>query len=140
MENKFSRLCDLFSAWRTVLHQTSCQNITNPIYLIVELIVLKQAKRELEDAPRDVIQDIFALFDDLMAGKHLSMPISRPLSSIAKGLHELRLSGRAGEYRVFYVIRVGAAIYVLHATSKKTQKADRRTLALIQTRLRSLGL
>jgi len=106
----------------------------------MELIVLKQAKRELQDAPRDIIQDVFALFDDLMAGKHLSMPISRPLPSVAKGLHELRLSGRAGEYRVFYVIKVNDAIYVLHATAKKTQKTDRRTIELIQTRLRSLGL
>lgn len=106
----------------------------------VELIVLKQAKRELGDAPKDIIQDVFALFDDLMAGKHLSMPISRPLSSIGKGLHELRLSGRAGEYRVFYVIRVGDAIYVLHATTKKTQKTDRRTVELLKTRLRSVGL
>ena len=106
----------------------------------MDLIVLKQAKRELQDAPRDIIQDVFALFDDLMAGKHLSMPISRPLPSIAKGLHELRLSGRAGEYRVFYVIKVNDAIYVLHATSKKTQKTDRRTIELIQTRIRSLGL
>jgi phage-related protein len=106
----------------------------------MELVVLKQAQRELKDAPKDIIEDVFALFDELMAGKHLSMPISRPLPSIAKGLHELRLSGRAGEYRVFYVIRVGAAIYVLHATSKKTEKTDRRTTDLIKSRLRSLGL
>jgi phage-related protein len=106
----------------------------------MDLVILKQARRELEDAPRDMIEDVFALFDDLMAGKHLIMPISRPLPSIAKGLHELRLSGRAGEFRVFYVIRVGAAIYVLHATHKKSQKTDRRTIDLIKMRLRSLGL
>ncbi|MGE4234724.1 MAG: type II toxin-antitoxin system RelE/ParE family toxin [Bacteriovoracia bacterium] len=80
------------------------------------------------------------MFDDLMAGKNLTMPISRPLPSIAKGLHELRLSSRAGEYRVFYVIRVDDAIYVLHATAKKTQKTNRRTIDLIKTRIRSLGL
>ncbi len=79
-------------------------------------------------------------FDDLMAGKHLSMPISTPLPSVAKGLHELRLSSRAGEYRVFYVIRVNDAIYILHATAKKTQKTDRRTIELIKTRLESIGL
>ncbi len=106
----------------------------------MELVILKQAKRELQDAPNDIIQDVFALFDDLMAGKHLSMPISRPLPSIAKGLHELRLSGRAGEYRVFYVIRVREAIYVLHATSKKTQRTDKRTTEVVKSRLRSLGL
>jgi hypothetical protein len=63
----------------------------------MDIIILKQAKRELGDAPPDVIQDIFALFDDLVAGKKLSMPVSRPLSSVAKGLHELRISGRRGQ-------------------------------------------
>ncbi len=106
----------------------------------MELIVLKQAKRELKNAPRDVIEDVFALFEDLMAGKHLSMPISRPLPSIAKGLHELRLSGRAGEYRVFYVILTSIAVYVLHATQKKSEKTDKQTVNLIKTRLRSLDL
>lgn len=106
----------------------------------MELIILKQAQRELKDAPKDIIHDVFALFEDLMAGKKLSMPISRPLPAIAKGLHELRLSGRAGEYRVFYIVRVGSAIYVLHATQKKTQKTDRHTSDLIKIRLRSLGL
>jgi phage-related protein len=106
----------------------------------VELIVLRQASRELRDAPRDIIEDVFALFDELAAGKHLSMPISRPLSSIAKGLHELRLSGRSGEYRVFYVIKVGSAIYILHATQKKSQKTDRKTIELVKMRLRSIGL
>jgi phage-related protein len=106
----------------------------------MKIAVLKQAQKELKDAPQDVIVDVFALFDDLAAGKHLSLPISRPLPSIAKGLHELRLSGRAGEYRVFYLIKVGDAIYVLHATAKKTEKTDKRTTEVIKTRLRSLGL
>lgn len=52
----------------------------------MDVVILKQAKRELEDAPKDIITDVFALFDDLMAGKHLGMPISRLLPSIAIGL------------------------------------------------------
>jgi phage-related protein len=68
----------------------------------------------------------------------LGMPISRPLPSIAKGLHELRLSGEGGEFRVFYVIKVGDAIYVLHATQKKKQALDIKTRALLLNRLRSI--
>ena len=106
----------------------------------MEIVILKQAKRELRDAPQDIIQDVFALFDDLAAGKMLSMPISRPLPSIARGLHELRLSGERGEYRVFYVIRVGDAIYVIHATEKKKNELARKTAELLKNRIRSLGL
>lgn len=106
----------------------------------LEIVVLKQAQRELKDAPKDVISDVFALFDDLAAGKKLGMPTSRPLPSVGKGLHELRLSGRAGEYRVFYVIKVGDAIYVIHAATKKKEAMDRQTMELIRQRMRSLGL
>ena len=104
------------------------------------IVVLGQAQRELRDAPPDVIQDVFALFDDLAAGKMLSMPISRPLPSIARGLHELRLSGERGEYRVFYVIRVGDAIYAIHAMEKKKNEIDKRTENLLKIRIRSIGL
>jgi len=105
----------------------------------MNLIVLKQARRELQDAPADIIEDVFSLFDDLMAGKHLNMPISRSLPSIAKGLHELRLSGGAGEFRVFYVIRTKEGIYIIHATEKKTQKTDQRTIGLLKKRIRELS-
>lgn len=106
----------------------------------MEVVVLKQAERELKNAPKDVLIDMFALFDDLAAGKKLSLPISRPLPSIGKSLHELRLSGRSGEYRVFYVIKVANAIYVIHATSKKKQALDQQTVDLLKQRMRSLGL
>lgn len=106
----------------------------------MEIFVLKQAEKELRDTPPDIRADVFSLFEDLVAGKKLSMPISRPLSSIAKGLHELRLSGRGGEFRVFYAIRVGDAIYVIHATQKKTQGLDRKTIEVLKGRLRSVPL
>lgn len=103
-------------------------------------MVLKQAKNEILGAPKDVIIDVYSLLDDLTHGKKLGLPISRLLFSIAKGLHELRLSGKAGEYRVFYMIKVGDAIYVLHATEKKKQELDRKTANLLKTRMRSIGL
>ena len=106
----------------------------------LELIVLKQVERELKEGPKDIVPDIFALFEELMNGKKLGLPVSKALPSIAKGLHELRLSGRYGEYRVFYVIKVKRAIFILHATSKKTQKIDRRTIDLLKLRMRNLDI
>ena len=106
----------------------------------MDIVILKQAKRELRNAPPDAIQDIFALFDDLAVGKKISMPISRPLPSVAKGLHELRISGKRGEYRVFYVIFVGNAIYIIHAAVKKKNELDIKTVRLLKARIRSLEL
>ena len=106
----------------------------------MRIVILRQAERELKTAPKDILIDVFSLLDDLAQGKKLSLPISRPLSSIGKGLHELRLSGRFGEYRVFYVIRVLDAIYVIHASTKKKMALDRRTADLLRQRIRSLNL
>ena len=63
----------------------------------MNIIVLKQAEKELLDGPKELMEDIFSLFDELSQGKNLGMPISRPLPTIARGLNELRLSGKSGE-------------------------------------------
>ena len=106
----------------------------------MNIVVIKQAERELKQVPQDIRVDIFALFEDLAAGKSLGMPISRPLPLLGKGLHELRLSGRSGEFRVFYIVRIGDAIYILHVTQKKSQKTDKRTIETVKARMRSVGL
>lgn len=104
----------------------------------MEIVVLRQAEKELKDGPKELMQDIYSLFDELSQGKTLGMPISRPLPSIVRGLHELRLSGKGGEFRVFYFIKIGDAIYIIHAASKKKQAIDKRTIDLLKTRVRSI--
>ena len=104
----------------------------------MDIVVLKQAEKELKNGPKELMENVFSLFEELSQGKFLSMPISRPLPSIFKGLHELRLSGRAGEFRVFYYIKIGDAIYVVHASSKKRQAMDKRTIDLLKNRIGSI--
>ena len=106
----------------------------------MDIVVLPQARRELKKAPNTVLSDAFALFNKLAHGIKLSMPISRPLPSIAKGLHELRIPYRDGAYRIFYVIKIDNAIYVLHGLKKKTQKLDKKTKEIILSRIRSIKL
>ncbi len=104
----------------------------------MDIVILNQADRELRKAPKEVITDAFSLFEDLEKGKKLSMPISKPLPKIAKGLHELRLEYKDGIYRVFYVFKTKEAIYVIHAAKKKTQKIDQKTKSLILKRVKGL--
>ncbi len=106
----------------------------------MDIVLLKQAERELKDFPTEVLIDVQSLFERLSDGETLSMPISRPLNSIAKGLHELRLSYTAGEVRVFYAIRVKDAIYVLHAAQKKKQELDKKTRELLMQRMKREGI
>jgi phage-related protein len=66
------------------------------------------------------------------------MPLSRNLSSVHPGLHELRLKDRSGQVRFFYFVKRGDAIYLLHAFKKKTQEIPRKELDLILKRIREI--
>lgn len=104
----------------------------------MRVVILKQAKKELQRAPKETLLLVDELLDDLEQGRQLSLPISRPLFSIGKGLHELRLSAVSGEYRVFYFIKTRDAIYILHASHKKKQGLDRKTFELLRSRMKGL--
>ncbi|MDO9182018.1 MAG: type II toxin-antitoxin system RelE/ParE family toxin [Bacteriovorax sp.] len=104
----------------------------------MRIIVLKQVEKELKEAPKEIKENIISLFQDLAQGKILSMPISRSLYNIQKGLHELRLSSRAGEFRVFYFLKQNDSIYIIHAFLKKKQLIDTRTSELLRKRIRSI--
>jgi len=53
----------------------------------------------------EVLADYFAAVSRLEKGEILTMPRSRNLSGIHKGLYELRLKDAAGQYRFFYFIK-----------------------------------
>lgn len=104
----------------------------------MEIRVLPPVTREIEKEPLHLKESIFGALARLEQGETIGLPLSRPLPSIWKGLHELRFSYQAGEYRVFYFIRVREAIYVIHGMKKKGQTIDRKAVKLLQTRIRSL--
>lgn len=46
----------------------------------------------------------------------------KPMSSIGKGVREIRVRDQSGAYRVIYVAKFEDAVYVLSAFQKKQQK------------------
>ncbi len=74
----------------------------------------------------------------LESGQNLTLPLSRPLFAINRGLHELRLKDRSGTYRVFYFIKRGDGIYIIHAFVKKTQDLPQKELEIVKKRLRDI--
>jgi phage-related protein len=91
--------------------------------------------QELSPELRGEFLDAVAL---LAAGQVLAMPLSKNLSSIHPGLHELRLKDRAGQVRVFYFVKRGEAIYMLHAFKKKTQELPRKEIDLVLKRIKEI--
>jgi len=61
----------------------------------------------------------------------------KPMASVGKGVYEIRIHVR-GAWRVMYVARFEAAIYVLHAFQKKTQRTAKADLEIAAKRYRSI--
>ena len=74
----------------------------------------------------------------LAEGEILSMPLNRNLSNIYRGLHEIRLKDAFGSIRIFYFLKKGDAIYMLHAFKKKTQELPKKEIELVLKRIREV--
>ncbi len=66
------------------------------------------------------------------------MPISRTMPSLGKAVHELRLKDRSGQFRVIYFVKVGDAIYLVHAFKKKTQQTEQKDIKVSIQRIKRL--
>jgi phage-related protein len=62
----------------------------------------------------------------------------KPMTSIGKGVREIRVQGAAGAFRVFYIATLADAVYVLHAFQKKAQQTARADIELGRKRYREL--
>lgn len=62
----------------------------------------------------------------------------KPMSSVGKGVEELRVHDGHGTYRVIYIARLRDAVYVLHAFQKKSRATSRRDLEIATSRFAEL--
>jgi phage-related protein len=76
------------------------------------------------------------LLRKLQEGENLSLPHSRPMPSIGKACHELRVNERNKTWRLFYFLD-SDAIVILEVDEKKTQKTAKATKDLCRKRLKS---
>jgi len=98
--------------------------------------LLKLCEKEIAEFPEEIREDLADALARLDQGHKLSMPLSRPMSSIGKGVHEIRLRDRAGIYRVIYVFIEAGEICLLHAFIKKTQSTPKQNIHLAKKRLK----
>jgi phage-related protein len=102
------------------------------------LVITSTCRREIESLPEEVRGDLADALARLDAGLSLAMPLSRPMPTIGRGVHELRLKDRSGAYRVIYALVRSDRIYVLHAFKKTTPTTPPRNLALARSRLKEI--
>jgi phage-related protein len=102
------------------------------------LNTLKQCQREISDFPEDVRGELADAIARLEEGHMLSMPLSRPMPSIGKGVHELRFRDRSGVYRVIYFLAGQGMIHLLHGFMKKTQQTQEHNIEIARKRLKEV--
>ena len=61
----------------------------------------------------------------------------KPMTSVGRGVREIRVRDAAGAFRVMYVATFAEAVYVLHAFQKKTQQTAQKDIDLAASRLRA---
>ena len=60
------------------------------------------------------------------------------MSTIGAGVREIRIADAGGAFRVMYVAKFAAALYVLHCFQKKTQRTRESDVELAARRYREL--
>jgi phage-related protein len=96
----------------------------------------RRCRRELDDLPMTVREDLADAVARLDQGLTLSMPLSRPMPSIGTGVHELRLDARSGAFRVIYAVVTKSGVVLLHAFKKTSEKTPQRHIEIARERLK----
>lgn len=78
--------------------------------------------------------DAGVLLRRLQRGEKLSLPHSRPMRSIGRRCHELRIQDESQTWRIFYRLDPDAVV-IAAVAKKKTQKTPKALLEVCQRRL-----
>ena len=102
------------------------------------IVIVGPCQREVLTFPAEVRGDLADALARLDVGMKLFMPLSRPMPSIGRGVHELRLKDRSGQYRVVHALVRPGFVHVLHAFKKRAQTTPARNIAIARQRLREV--
>ncbi len=99
--------------------------------------ILKQCQKEILGFPIDVREDLADLITKLGLGLKISMPLSKPIPTLGKGVQEFRLKNASGIFRVIYIFKDGD-FYLIHGFKKKSQKTSKLNLTVARKRLKEI--
>src|SRR5258706_9354590 len=102
------------------------------------VVLHAKARETIREFPRDVRDRLGRALFLLQMGEQPSLPLSRPMPTVAPGVAEIRLHDSHGRYRVFYVAATDRGVLVFHAFVKKTQRTPPSEIRLAQKRLKEM--
>jgi phage-related protein len=104
-----------------------------------EIAWVKAARRAFDEFPIAVQRRMARALD--VAARGEMAEIAKPLRGLGSGVFEIALAYRTDAYRAVYAVRLGAAVWVVHAFQKKSKagiKTPKQDIELIRQRLRRL--
>ena len=94
------------------------------------------SRNDLKEFPLEVRK---ALGEELLRVQYGLTPVDfKPIKAVGHGAYEIRVH-IDGAWRVIYVAKFSAAVYVLHAFEKKTQKTNLNDIQLARQRYKLIG-
>lgn len=93
------------------------------------------ARGEIRSWPLEVKKDLGSILTKLQMGALVGYPDTKPVSTVAKGVFEVRLKEARGIFRAFYLIRTELGIIVFHAFRKKSRKTPKHEIETARLRL-----
>jgi phage-related protein len=97
---------------------------------------LGDSLKRLREFPEDAKNDVGYQLDRVQRG-HQPHDF-KPMTSIGRGVEEIRVRDDAGIFRVIYTDRIADAVYVLHAFQKKTQATSKQDIEIATERYAEL--
>jgi phage-related protein len=96
------------------------------------------ARTAIQSFPREVRKEIGEAITDLQLGVQSTMPVFRTMPTVGPGIGEIRVSERAGAFRIFYYLKLKDAVLIFHAFQKKTQQTPKKEIDIGLRRLKEM--
>ncbi|MES0490951.1 MAG: type II toxin-antitoxin system RelE/ParE family toxin [Leptospirales bacterium] len=96
----------------------------------------KNARKTIQGFPKEIKLEFGRLLLSLQKGEKLTMPTSKPMDNVFRGMAEIRMKDESCNFRIFYYTRVLRKIIVFHAFKKKGQKTELKEIKTGQKRLK----
>lgn len=104
-----------------------------------QIIWVGDSKRQILAFPKEVRIQIGYALSEAQHGRKAAT--AKPLKGLAPGVLEIIADHDSNTYRAIYAVKLGDALYVLHAFQKKSRKGaktPKREIDLIRQRLKVL--
>ena len=96
----------------------------------------RSAREDLRDFPQAARREAGFQLDRVQCG--LEPENWKPMSTIGAGVREISIADAGGAFRVMYVAKFAAALYILHCFQKKSQRTRESDIELAARRYREL--